>query len=123
MLVHMKPSQNVFLDFLFKNVTRAFAFFVFLLLLAIIVALLYESRESISAFGLSFLWTNEWDPVNHQYGALVPMVGTVLTSLIALLFAVPASFGIAMFLTVLTHIWLRWHLFIDNELLASSHLL
>src|SRR5690625_6957790 len=96
MLVHMKPSQNVFLDFLFKNVTRAFAFFVFLLLLAIIVALLYESRESISAFGLSFLWTNEWDPVNHQYGALAPMVGTVLTSLIALLIAVPASFGIAM---------------------------
>src|SRR5699024_2730917 len=98
MLVHMKPSQNVFLDFLFKNVTRAFAFFVFLLLLAIIVALLYESRESISAFGLSFLWTNEWDPVNHQYGALVPMVGTVLTSLIALLGAVLSSLGIGLVL-------------------------
>ncbi|HLR82257.1 MAG TPA: phosphate ABC transporter permease subunit PstC [Paenalcaligenes sp.] len=115
----MKPSQNVFLDFLFKNVTRAFAFFVFLLLLAIIVALLYESRESISAFGLSFLWTNEWDPVNHQYGALVPMVGTVLTSLIALLIAVPASFGIAMFLTELAPVWLRRPLGIAIEMLAA----
>src|SRR5690625_2302303 len=119
MLVHMKPSQNVFLDFLFKNVTRAFACFVFLLLLAIIVALLYESRESLSAFGLSFLWTNEWDPVNHQYGALVPMVGTVLTSLIALLIAVPASFGIAMFLTELAPVWLRRPLGIAIEMLAA----
>ncbi|HLR29463.1 MAG TPA: phosphate ABC transporter permease subunit PstC [Paenalcaligenes sp.] len=115
----MKPSQNVFLDFLFKNVTRAFAFFVFLLLLAIIVALLYESRESIATFGFSFLWTNEWDPVNHQYGALVPMVGTILTSLIALLIAVPASFGIAMFLTELAPVWLRRPLGVAIEMLAA----
>lgn len=115
----MNPSQNAFLDFLFKNLTRTFAFFVFLLLLAIIVALLYESRDAISAFGLSFLWTNEWDPVNHRYGALVPMVGTVLTSLIALLIAVPASFGIAMFLTELAPVWLRRPLGIAIEMLAA----
>ncbi|HLS17594.1 MAG TPA: phosphate ABC transporter permease subunit PstC [Paenalcaligenes sp.] len=115
----MKPSQNVFLDFLFKNITRAFAVFVFLLLLAIIVALFYESRDAISAFGLSFLWTNEWDPVNHRYGALVPVVGTLLTSLIALLIAVPASFGIAMFLTELAPVWLRRPLGIAIEMLAA----
>src|SRR5690625_6311460 len=101
----MKPSQNVFLDFLFKNITRAFAVFVFLLLLAIIVALFYESRDAISAFGLSFLWTNEWDPVNHRYGALVPVVGTLLTALIALLLAVPASFGYAMVLRAVAPLW------------------
>src|SRR5699024_12414154 len=89
------------------------------LLLAIIVALLYGSRESISAFVLFFLWINEWDPVNHQYGALVPMVGTVLTSLIALLIAVPASFGIAMFLTELAPVWLRRPLGIAIEMLAA----
>ncbi len=115
----MNPSQNAFLDFLFKNLTRTFAFFVFLLLLAIIIALLYESREALSTFGLSFLWTNEWDPVNHRYGALVPMVGTVLTSLIALLIAVPASFGIAMFLTELAPVWLRRPLGIAIEMLAA----
>src|SRR5690625_4604600 len=115
----MKPSQNVFLDFLFKNITRTLAVFVFLLLLAIIVALFYESRDAISAFGLSFLWTNEWDPVNHRYGALVPVVGTLLTSLIALLIAVPASFGIAMFLTELAPVWLRRPLGIAIEMLAA----
>src|SRR5699024_1952608 len=57
--------------------------------------------------------------VNHQYGALVPMVGTVLTSLIALLIAVPASFGIAMFLTELARVWLRRSLGIAIEMLAA----
>src|SRR5699024_9119247 len=119
MLVHMKPSQNVFLDFIFKNVTREFAFFVFLLLLAIIVALLYNSWVSITTFGFFFLLINVWDPVNHRYGALVTMVVTVLTSLIALLIAVPASFGIAMFLTELAPVWLRRSLGVAIEMLAA----
>ena len=51
--------------------------------------------------GLSFLWLNDWDPVQQNYGAVVPIIGTLLTSFIALLIAVPVSFGIAIFLTEL----------------------
>src|SRR5690625_2150700 len=113
----MNHRRNAILDFLFENITRFFAFFVFALLLSILVALIYESRDSITAFGVSFLWTNEWDPVQHQYGALVPVLGTLITSVIALIIAVPASFGIAMFLTELSPEWLRCPLGIAIEML------
>lgn len=115
----MKPNQNVFIDVLFKNVTRSFAFFVFILLAAIMASLIYGSRESISAHGLAFLWTNDWDPVNNNYGALVPIVGTLFTSAIALVIAVPVSFGIAMFLTELSPVWLRRPLGTAIEMLAA----
>lgn len=115
----MKPNQNVLLDVLFKNVTRIFAFLVFVLLAAIMASLIYGSSESISAHGLAFLWTNDWDPVNNRYGALVPIVGTLLTSIIALVIAVPVSFGIAMFLTELSPIWLRRPLGTAIEMLAA----
>ncbi|HEY9278652.1 MAG TPA: phosphate ABC transporter permease subunit PstC [Eoetvoesiella sp.] len=112
-----KPSA--LMDVAFKNVTRTFAFLVFMLLAAIMVSLIYGSRESISEYGLSFLWTNNWDPVQNQYGALVPIVGTVLTSFIALIIAVPVSFGIAMFLTELSPTWLRRPLGTAIEMLAA----
>lgn len=115
----MKSNQNGFLDVLFKNVTRSFAFFVFILLAGIMASLIWGSRESISTHGIAFLWTNEWDPVNNQYGALVPIVGTLLTSAIALLIAVPVSFGIAMFLTELAPTWLRRPLGTAIEMLAA----
>ncbi len=104
---------------MFKNVTRSFAFLVFILLAGIMASLIWGSRESISAHGIAFLWTNEWDPVNNHYGALVPIVGTVLTSAIALCIAVPISFGIAMFLTELSPTWLRRPLGTAIEMLAA----
>lgn len=107
------------MDVLFKNLTRSFAFLVFALLAAIMGSLLYGSRQSIAAYGITFLWTNDWDPVHHIYGALVPVVGTVLTSLIALVIAVPVSFGIAMFLTELSPTWLRRPLGTAIEMLAA----
>lgn len=115
----MNHRRSVFLDFLFKNTTRLFAFLVFALLLAIVLALLWESRASLAAFGWAFLWTNEWDPVRNLYGALVPVLGTLLTSFIALVIAVPASFGIAMFLTELSPVWLRRPLGTAIEMLAA----
>ncbi|MCQ9615803.1 phosphate ABC transporter permease subunit PstC [Paenalcaligenes niemegkensis] len=115
----MKQTQNVFLDVIFKNVTRGFAFFVFLLLAAITISLLYGSRESIVGNGFAFLWTNDWDPVRNNYGALVPIFGTLITSLIALAIAVPVSFGIAMFLTELSPVWLRRPLGTAIEMLAA----
>ena len=115
----MKQTQNSLLDAIFKNLTRSFAFFVFILLAGIMISLIYGSRESIAEYGLSFLWTNEWDPVRNEYGALVPILGTIATSFIALLIAVPVSFGIAMFLTELSPVWLRRPLGTAIEMLAA----
>jgi phosphate transport system permease protein len=115
----MKNNRNAFMDAVFSNLTRTFAFLVFILLGAIMVSLIYGSRESIAAYGLSFLWTNDWDPVQNHYGALVPVVGTLLTSFIALIIAVPVSFGIAMFLTELSPTWLRRPLGTAIEMLAA----
>jgi len=115
----MKKNQNALMDVIFKNMTRTFAFLVFILLAAIMISLIYGSRESIAEFGFAFLWTNDWNPVTHNYGALVPIVGTVLSSFIALLIAVPVSFGIAMFLTELSPVWLRRPLGTAIEMLAA----
>lgn len=115
----MQKNRNALMDALFKNLTRLFAFLVFSLLAAIMVSLVYGSKESLAEYGISFLWTNEWDPVNNVYGALVPIVGTLLTSLIALIIAVPVSFGIAMFLTELSPTWLRRPLGTAIEMLAA----
>jgi phosphate transport system permease protein len=68
---------------------------------------------------LSFLWRSDWDPVKDQYGGLVMIYGTLATSIIALLIAVPVSFGIALFLTELSPNWLRRPLGVAIELLAA----
>ena len=115
----MKTNSNALMDLLFKNLTRSFAFLVFILLAGITVSLIWGSRESIVEYGVAFLWTNEWDPVQSVYGALVPITGTLLTSLIALVIAVPVSFGIAMFLTELSPVWLRRPLGTAIEMLAA----
>ncbi len=115
----MKRNQNALMDVIFKNLTRTFAFLVFALLAAIMVSLVYGSRQSIAAHGIAFLWTNDWDPVQNIYGALVPVVGTVVTSLIALFIAIPISFGIALFLTELSPAWLRRPLGTAIEMLAA----
>ena len=75
----MKQNNNALMDALFKNLTRTFAFLVFILLAAIMISLIYGSRESLAKYGLSFLWLNDWDPVQQNYGAVVPIIGTLLT--------------------------------------------
>ncbi len=115
----MKQTNNALLDAIFRNVTRFFAFAVFCLLGAILVSLLYGSQDSIREFGIGFLFDSEWDPVNDRYGALIPIYGTLLTSAIALLIAVPVSFGIALFLTELSPKWLRRPLGTAIEMLAA----
>jgi phosphate transport system permease protein len=74
---------------------------------------------AIHEYGLSFLWRSDWDPVNDKYGGLVMIYGTLATSVIALLIAVPVSFGIALFLTELAPGWLRRPLGVAIELLAA----
>jgi phosphate transport system permease protein len=82
-------------------------------------SLIYASQETLSKYGLSFLWTNEWDPVQAEFGALVPILGTLLTSFIALIIAIPVSFGIAIFLTELAPGWLKRPIGTAIEMLAA----
>ena len=107
------------IDALFRNLTRLFALAVFGLLAGILCSLAAGSRPSFEAFGLRFLWNAEWDPVHDRFGALVPIAGTVATSVIALSIAIPASFGIAVFLTELSPVWLRRGLGTAIEMLAA----
>ncbi len=107
------------LDQLFRHATRFFAFLVLALLAGILLSLLAGSLPSIRAFGFGFFASAEWNPVTEQFGALVPIVGTLTTSAIALLIGIPVSFGIALFLTELSPIWLRRPLGTAIELLAA----
>ncbi|MDL2284937.1 phosphate ABC transporter permease subunit PstC [Oxalobacter sp. OttesenSCG-928-P03] len=106
-------------DRVFHAVTLLFALTVILALGGILVSLLVESVPAIREFGAAFAVTAEWDPVNDKFGALIAVFGTLATSLIALLIAVPLSFGIAMFLTELCPDWLRRPLSMAVELLAG----
>ncbi len=110
--------QSIY-DALFRNLTRVAAFCVLALLVAIITSLVMGSMPAINAFGFGFLISPEWDPVNDQFGALIPIVGTLITSFIALLIAIPVSFGIAIFLTELSPRILRRPLGVAIELLAG----
>ncbi|MBN4668052.1 phosphate ABC transporter permease PstC [Pandoraea nosoerga] len=106
-------------DFLFALLTRGAALVTLLLLGGIIVSLIISALPSIEKFGFAFLWTKDWDPPAEQFGALVPIYGTIITSVIALIIAVPVSFGIALFLTELSPVWLRRPLGTAIELLAA----
>ena len=89
-------------DMIFSALVKLAALIVLLMLGGIIVSLIISSWPSIQKFGFAFLWTKEWDAPNEIFGALVPIYGTLVTSFIALLIAVPVSFGIALFLTELS---------------------
>jgi phosphate transport system permease protein len=104
---------------LFTLLTHGAAVLTLLLLAGIILSLVLGAWPAIQAFGLSFLWSAEWDPVEQKFGGLVMIYGTLMTSFIALLIAVPVSFGIALFLTELSPRWLRRPLGTAIELLAA----
>jgi phosphate transport system permease protein len=106
-------------DKLFAVLTSGAAWLTLLLLLGIIVSLVFGAAPAINQFGLGFLWSTEWDPVQEKFGGLVMIYGTLMTSFIALLIAVPVSFGIAIFLTELSPKWLKRPLGIAIELLAA----
>jgi phosphate transport system permease protein len=106
-------------DKAFEWLTRVFAFLVFSILLAILASLLAGSQPSLEKFGLWFIGSAEWNPVKENFGALVPIYGTLVTSLIAMLIGVPVSFGIALFLTELSPAWLKRPLGTAIELLAA----
>lgn len=106
-------------DKVFRNLTWLSALVVFTVLVGLIGSLVIGSMPSIKAFGFNFIGTSDWNPVTEQFGALVPIIGTLITSFIAMIIAIPTSFGIALFLTELSPIWLRRPLGTAIELLAG----
>ncbi len=120
-LAERSPRQRLyqFGDVLFENLTRGFAFLVLGTIVAILVSLVMTSLPSIKAFGFGFLLSDDWDPVREQFGALVPIYGTLVSSFIAMLIALPISFGIAIFLTEMSPVWLKRPLGTAIELLAA----
>jgi phosphate transport system permease protein len=116
-LIQLRREARV--ETLFKAATALSAWTVLLLLAGVIVTLVYGSWPALQAFHLDFLTRVKWNPVEEQFGALAPLYGTVVTSIIAMVIAVPLSFGIAVFLTEICPRWLRGPISTAIELLAS----
>ena len=106
-------------DRVFAGLARGAAIFTLAVLMAILGSLIYSAWPALETYGLGFLTSSVWDPVSDQYGGLVMIYGTLTTSAIALLIAVPVSFGIALFLTELSPSWLKRPLGTAIELLAA----
>jgi phosphate transport system permease protein len=106
-------------DALFRRLLMFCALLVLAALLGAALSTLWGGREVLFGQGLHFLTSDAWDPVTNDYGALAPIFGTLVTSMIALVLAVPVSFGIALFLTEIAPAWLRGPVSTAIELLAS----
>ena len=107
------------LDSIFASAAKGAAWLTLLLLAGILLSLIAGAWPAIEKYGLSFLVRTAWDPVKEDFGGLVMIYGTLATSFIALLIAVPVSFGIALFLTEMSPAWLKRPLGTAIELLAA----
>ena len=114
-----KARNAAIQDRVFFWLTLLSAALVVLLLLGVMASLLIGSWPAIQAFGLNFVWTQRWSPVKEIFGALSPIYGTLITSLIAMVIGIPVSFGIAIFLTELCPPALKRPIGIAVELLAG----
>jgi len=112
-------STSSFGDRIFAQVARAAGVFVLLLLGAIIVSLFLGGLPAFRAFGVGFLTNADWDPVQNVFGAAVPIYGTLITSVLAIVLAVPLAFGCAFYLTELAPNWVRGPVGTAIELLAA----
>ena len=106
-------------DFIFHKITFSFALLVLLVLVGIMISLVIGAWPAFEKFGPGFVTRIEWDPVNSEYGAMIAIAGTLITSFLALLLAFPVSFGIALFLTEICPAWLKRPLGTSVELLAG----
>jgi phosphate transport system permease protein len=103
----------------FRFLTALSAGLVLVLLAGVLIALFYGGWPALRQFQFAFLTREVWNPVTEQFGALAPLYGTVVTSLVAMLIAVPLAFGIAVFLTETCPLWLRGSIAAGIELLAA----
>jgi phosphate transport system permease protein len=106
-------------DIVFHQLTKSAVILVLAVLGGVIVSLFLGALPALNEFGFGFLTTESWNPVTEKFGALAPIYGTIITSFIAMLIAVPFGLMIAMFLTELCPLWLRRPIGIAIELLAG----
>jgi phosphate transport system permease protein len=113
------PRAGAWGDRLFAGLATSAGVSVLVLLGAIVVMLFIGGLPAFRAFGFRFLTSTDWDPVQEIYGAVVPVYGTVLTSVLAMILAVPLAFGVAFYLTEQAPKWLRGPVGTAVELLAA----
>ena len=114
-----KPARRKSGDAIFRYLALAAAIFVLVSLGAAALSMLYGGIPAFMKFGFGFIYRSEWNPVRQDFGALVPIFGTLVTSTLAMIIAVPVSFGIAVFLTEVSPGWLRGPVAAAIELLAG----
>ena len=106
-------------DFFFHKLTFFFAALVLIFLVGIILSLIVSAWPTFKEFGFKFFISTDWDVVNSKFGMVISIYGTLISALIALIIAVPLSFGIALFLTEISPNWLKRPLGTAIELLAA----
>lgn len=116
--VSSRSSMNAG-DFIFKNLTRFFAALILVLVLMMVFEMIRSSELSWNKFGLNFIFRSVWNPVTDEYGALPFIYGTIVSSLLSILIAVPLSLGIAVFLCEVAPGWLERPLSFFVEMLAG----
>ncbi|MDE3020826.1 MAG: hypothetical protein KGI54_03100 [Pseudomonadota bacterium] len=103
------------IDFAFRETTHFFAFLVFALLIGIILSLVYGSLPSLKQFGFHFFISPDRDPASNNFSAVVPIIGTPVTSCIAMIIGIPVSFGTALLPTEISPGWLKRPLGMDTH--------
>ncbi|MEO8882943.1 MAG: phosphate ABC transporter permease subunit PstC [Devosia sp.] len=106
-------------DRIFYYLTLASAIFVVVMLVGVMVSLVVGAWPALEKFGPSFIWTQRWSPVKEIFGALSPIYGTIITSVVAMIIGIPVSFGIAIFLTEICPDAIRRPIGVAIELLAG----
>ncbi len=112
----LRDARN---DKLFRWVLITTVVLVLVALACAALSMLWGGRHALQEQGLSFFYSSDWNPVENKFGALAPIYGTLVTALIAMVIAVPVSFGIAFFLTEVAPRWMRGPVGTAIELLAG----
>jgi phosphate transport system permease protein len=115
----IRPRTKRHGDAIFRIIALSAALFVLISLGGVAFSMFWGGLPAFMKFGLAFVYRSEWDPVTQDFGALVPIFGTLATSALAMIIAVPVSFGIAIFLTEVSPNWLRGPVAAAIELLAG----
>ena len=114
-----RASRDARNDRSFRWMLAGAGLFVLLALGGAALSMLWGGREAFATFGLDFITSSNWDAIGQQFGAWVPIYGTLVTAAIAMIIAIPISFGIALFLTEVAPTWLRTPVGTAIELLAG----
>jgi phosphate transport system permease protein len=114
-----RMQRGMVIDSFFYHGTRVFAWLVLIVIIAVVVTLFVGAAPALKKFGFGFLASRAWNPVTEDFGALVSIYGTLVTSAIAMIIGIPVSFGIALFITELSPVWLKRPIGTAIELLAA----